>query len=230
MVVIGCPVRNRDWIIGEYLDHIYNLDFPKDDLSLCFVINDSTDRTKEILMSFAREHKDEYRQIRILEHDLGQIEDQRTWNVRKKIYVSLAELRNILVEQALDMEADYLFSVDSDILVPPYTLKELIVADKDIVSAQIWNDPSKVFPNIMAHRNGSITHYLDFPKNALFQCDVTGAVYLLKKKVLEEVRYCYHEQGEDVGFCLEAKKKGFEIWANSKIACKHMMERRAPGF
>jgi len=221
--MLGCPVRNRDWILPKYLEHIYNLNFPKGNLSLCFIINDSTDKTFDLLIDFKRKNAREYGSILLVNMDLGQIEDKRTSAVRREIYKGLAELRNVLLDVANQENVDYLFSVDSDILVPQFALTSLILSKKDIVSGQIWNDPSKTFPNIMIKKDGKYIHYKNFPRESLFPCDVTGAVYLLKKEVIQNVRYAFHPLGEDVAFCENAQEKGFSIWCNSAVTCEHIL-------
>jgi len=224
-IMIGCPVRNRDWILPKYLKCIYEIDYPKEKIIPCFIVNDSTDNSEKILNDFMIEHGHEYKDFIIYIKNLGQVEDKRQYEIRQKIYHSLAKLRNRLLNCAIDKNVDYLLSVDSDILVPPHILKNLLADDKDIVAAQIWNDSGQKYPNIMIEKNGKFVHYFDFPKQSLFKCDVTGAVYLIKKKVLNSIRYEYHKQGEDVGFCLSARNKGFEIWVDSRVQCKHIMNK-----
>jgi GT2 family glycosyltransferase len=226
LVMIGCPIRNREWILSQYLEHLYNLDYSKENIILCFIVNDSKDKSEEILLKWIKEHEAEYRWIYFSKIDLGQVEDQRTHDVRSKIYTTLSQLRNQLLADALASNCEYFYSIDSDILVPPDSLNKLIECKKDIIAAQIWNDSTKTFPNIMVNTNGVIRHYLSFPRNEVFRCDVTGAVYLISRRVLEAgVKYGYHHQGEDIAFCQEAKSKGFEIWANSSVQPKHIMSR-----
>ena len=47
---------------------------------------------------------------------------------------SPARNRNIMIKQAIDYEADYVFFVDDDCLIPPDTLEKLVFHDVDIVS------------------------------------------------------------------------------------------------
>ena len=48
-VMIGCPVRNRAWILPDYLQHLRALKYPQEQIEYCFVINDSFDETRAIL-------------------------------------------------------------------------------------------------------------------------------------------------------------------------------------
>lgn len=223
-IMVGCPVRDRAWILPEYLDRIYSLDYNRKDIVLGFIINDSLDDTRKILLDFKAKHKDKYRDIRLVRVDLSLPPDTRSSN-RDLIYRGLACLRNYLLKLALEEDADYLFSIDSDILVPHDSLKVLLDSDKDIISGQIWNDRSKKFPNIMIKNNkGTYVHYKNFPRDRIFPCDVTGAVYLIKRPVIQSVKYSYHVQGEDIGFCQDAASKGFTIWCNSYVKCDHIMD------
>lgn len=220
-ILIGCPVHNREWILPLYLKHLYDIDYPKDSISLCFILNDSKDKSKDILLNFKEKHSKEYRNIIIKEINYNMPDDLRQNRIKNKIYDRLSKVRNEFLNCIID--EDYVFSIDSDILVPKDSLLRLLNHNKDIISALVYNDPNKVYPNILLIKNGKITHYFNFPKNSLFEVDITGAVYLLKSEVCQKVRYSYHSFGEDVPFCLCAKKLGYKIWCDSSIYCNHIM-------
>src|SRR5690606_8484388 len=98
----------------------------------------------------------------------------------------------------LKSDCDYLFSVDTDILVPPNALSHLIARDKDIIGAHIWNTSDKRYPNFMRYTDDERTklrHVRNFEPGTMFEVDLTGAVYLIKRKVVEAgARYGYHRQ------------------------------------
>ncbi len=228
-ILIGSPVRNRARWLPYYLDHLTKLDYPKELIEYCFVVNDSVDESLRILQQFVAD-----RPGQVWTWNLGQNEDDRDDPVYRaqEILAGLALLRNLLLDTAKASGADFLFSVDSDIMVPPDSLKKLVQNDKDICSALIYNDyhvnPEELelgrFPNIMfKDDSGSICHYINYPENQLFEVDVTGAVYLIKRPVFDAVRYGYHDQGEDIAFCEDAQRKGFKLWCDSRIFCQHIM-------
>jgi glycosyltransferase involved in cell wall biosynthesis len=227
-ITIGAPVRNRDWILPYYLDHLRKQNYPQDHIRFIFIVNDSMDKSLQILQGFAKKWQYEYESIDIIVKNMRAPEDERTHR-RLQIYRTLAELRNDLLSR---VETDYLFSIDSDILAPPETLMTLVESNKEIVAGVIRNDyimqPNATYPNIrtnllLKQPNGSFDHYFGYPQNALFEVDVTGAIYLLSRKVCETVRYGYDPQGEDIYFCMRAKEAGFSIWANSNIFAQHVM-------
>ncbi len=227
-VTIGCPVRDREWILPAYLESLKKLDYPSDKISFIFILNDSKDFSKSILMDFKKENEKYYNKIDIYTENKNAIKDKRVQATRRKIFKSLAELRNSLLEK---IETDYFFSIDCDILVFPDTLKLLISNQKDIVAAVISNDsiqnPNAVYPNIrtnlLVEKEGRMVHYYNYPLESLFQVDCTGAIYLMTKEVCQKVRYDYDDDGEDIPFCINAKKEGFEIWADSRIHANHIM-------
>jgi GT2 family glycosyltransferase len=220
-VLIGCPVRDRAWILPHYLAHLYRLEYPKELSTLCFVLNDSTDGTQAILEDFARAHEHEYRRIKLVLFNQGAEKDVRQADIRRRVFLTLAKARNRFLEELGD--EDYLFSVDSDVLVPPSALTELLACDKDIVAARIWNDPRKTIPNFLYRGPWYYRHYSAFPCPALFEVAITGAVYLLKRAVVEKVRYGDHLQGEDVYFCEDAQRHGFKLWVHTGVYCEHVM-------
>lgn len=220
-ILLGCPVHNREWILPEYLKHVYRLDYDKKNLSLCFIVNDCSDKSMDILIKFKKEHLDKYRDIIIKEMNFNMPRDTRQNRIEKKIYLRLAAVRNELLSFVHDN--DYVFSVDSDILIPKDSLKRLLSHKRDIISALVYNDLEKHYPNILKIKEGKIVHFFNFPKNSLFEVDITGAVYLIKSEICRKVKYEYHKLGEDVPFCINAKRLGYKIWCDSSIICNHIM-------
>ncbi|OME55384.1 hypothetical protein BSK59_12960 [Paenibacillus odorifer] len=240
-ILIACPVRNREWILPAYLEHLHSLKYPKKNLSILWVINQSDDNSEQILKKFQREYSHEYRKITIKIFNGSKIvpNDKRIRATRNRyIYNHLAELRNYILSQVGNN--DFIFSSDSDILLKPDTLTQLINSDKDIISSIIFNgykfdkENAWRYPNILKQlSDGKIEHIANsYVKKSpiskiskLLQVDVTGASVLLSKYAATKIKYGYHIQGEDVAFCLEAKKKGFDIWCDIGLFNQHIMDK-----
>lgn len=235
-VTIAAPIRNRAWILNQYLDYILKLDYPKSKINIHFVLNDSHDESRRILLNFKKNNKSEYNNINIDTLNRHVPEDARVSFVRNQyIYQHLSILRNHILSK---VSTDYLFSVDSDILVSPDILKKLLSHKKDIVSGLIYNgyiaEPSRPYryTNILKYDSGGILRHIanyktknavKFTQPELIEVDVTGAVYLMTNKVCKSVRYGYHRQGEDIHFCNMAKENGFKIYSDLSAYCIHMM-------
>lgn len=218
-VMIGCPVRNRAWILPQYLQYLTALVYPPDQVEYCFVINDSQDKTEALLQEFARRFP-----VRLLYDN-----SSRPGGWRRGFYRfdRLAELRNRLLEAFLQSDCDYLLSVDSDILVPPHALQQLLRAEKDMISALVWNGAEigdDQFYNIFAWEKGRLLPIRDFPRDRVFPVDCTGAACLINRRVIEAgARYNSRWGPEDIGFCKEVQELGFAIFCHGAVECVHVM-------
>ncbi|MEN6461046.1 MAG: hypothetical protein ABFC94_06740 [Syntrophomonas sp.] len=224
-IMIGCPVRNRAWILPEYLKYLENLDYPAQYIQFCFVINNCTDATPEILTEFANRHPG---QVTLINKNRELITGHKRGNYDLG---RLAELRNILLTSFLQSGCEYLFSVDSDILIPAQVLTQLIEDDCDIVSALVCNgyEVNDIgLYNILNYREGCWEHIRGFPRDRVFKVDCTGAVCLIKRNVIEKhgVRYSAAYGAEDIGFCVHANAKGLGIWCDGRIECQHVMNEK----
>jgi cellulose synthase/poly-beta-1,6-N-acetylglucosamine synthase-like glycosyltransferase len=221
IIAMGCPVQNREKILSKYLESLYELDYPKSKIHLMFLVNNSKDDSYLILEEFKENHKDEYKVIDVW--DIYGIAngyvDSRN---KRRDYEAFATIRNAFISMIDDTD-EYLYSIDSDILVPSYSLKQLILHDKDMCSLLVNNGMD--FFNILKERTfqGKFNHYYEFPRK-LIEVDCTGSAVLIKRKIIEDgVRYGFHRQGEDCSFCQNVKLNSFEIWCDASIKAKHLM-------
>jgi hypothetical protein len=225
-ILIGCPVRNREWILPDYLKALENLDYPKENLAFHFILNDSTDKSKEILLNWKYETmKDGYRYVRITELNFDYPPDWGETRITtngssitrfNKGYKALSVLRNLLLDLAwLDIKSDYLFSIDSDIIVKPDILSNLLLAEKHIIAGLVKNDSS----------NYNFTPKGITPKGVR-EVDIAGAIILISRKVIDNkrIRYSPGKTGEDEGFCFSAKAQGFKSYILSDLQ-NHIMKR-----
>lgn len=253
-ILVGAPVHNREAVLPAYLTMLLvqhlgenlepgvllwppvgqNSEF---DVGYCFMMNDCNEATWDIMRKF-RETVGRSFPVRLMT-----VAGLKSYEGRKDTgrYETLAALRNMLLDEFhddLDGPWTHLFSVDTDIILQPGTLKALLEVDKDIVAATVYNDleykeltgrdpdQDRRKLNVMRFSDKDkmehANHFCDFPEG-LFRCDVTGAVYLMKADVVRRVRYEVDGQGEDIGFCRNALRAGFEIWADGRLRCQHVM-------
>jgi GT2 family glycosyltransferase len=224
-IAIGCPVRNRAWVLPGYLKALDAIDYP--DKQYIFYENDSTDISADILRDFIHEHPNTWAESI---YNVSKPEHTRA-GYSANNYGHLANIRNHFIDMFLCGDADYLLSIDSDIIVPPDTIAKLLpLADnKTIVGAAISNIPGRdldghVPGNFMISQGDTIIHPPEYPITGTVGVDVVGAVYLMPRKVLEDgVRYGAHWQGEDVAFCQQAKDKGYKLLVNMDCRPEHRM-------
>ncbi len=226
-VMIGCPVRNRAWILPAYLDSLKKLVWPDRLIEYCFIINDCVDQTADILEEFAKRQTSPVR--------LVSADSQKNFAYARGEYSfsHLADLRNILLREFLHSECEFLFSLDSDILAPPNSLAQLIDSRRAVISCLVCNGhiTGDLSAYNILHKNesGRYIHIRSFPRDQVFEVDCTGAAYLIHRSVVQKhgVYYTSRYGAEDIGFCENARRKGISIYCDGRIECIHMMNETA---
>ncbi len=236
-ILIGCPIRNRGWILPEYLTRLEQIDYPKDKLAFHFILNDSTDESRFWLENWKELNEDNYRYVKITEHnfnypeDLGSSGNGRSGSVEisqirhEYTYKALTELRNLLLDSAIeDEKIDYLFSIDSDILIKPDLLNKLINTKKDIISGLISNGNNAY--NFF-HINNTARGKIPVKVNEIFEVSMTGAVILISRNVFtnKNIRYSFDLKGEDIGFSQSATKEKFKLYVLNYLQ-NHVMFKK----
>jgi FkbM family methyltransferase len=146
------------------------------------------------------------------------------------------QIRNLIAEWA--KRYDYLFSVDSDIIVPSDCLERMIDANVDIISGlYIQRKENEHVLEIFTHdaRTGNIQNvpYEWIEHSGIFEISACGfGCVLIKGEVFRTLQYPHfvyisaldHKdtKSEDVYFCKKAKQAGFKVWADADIICDHV--------
>jgi len=214
-VLIAAPLKQERKIFKEYQDGIDRLILP-DGVSIdrFYVVNDCPNIIQDI--------RDKYIVI-----DTGdqytKMPDDHFWtqdNLEK-----MPRLRNALVRHALEGGYDYLFSVDTDLVLHPATLQTLLDADKDIVSEIFW---TKGWCNAWMYGQSSGMSD-EWKTPGLYRVGMTGACTLMKMDVFRAgVNYSPIDSltktlwGEDRWFSIRAACHGFEMWVDSHYPAEHL--------
>jgi len=161
--------------------------------------------------------------------------DENTHNWETENLLAVTAMRNFLISTAREMDYDYYFMADADLVLHPKTLVKLIEAQKDIVAEAFWTkwtpddipavnawdrDTYSFFPDID-------TRFAQFRQPGLYQVGMTGACVLISKPVLQaKVNYDYIPNvsfwGEDRAFSIRAAVYGFEIWLDTHLPPVHL--------
>ena len=220
MIFAGCPIQNREEFVDGYIKAFENQTYPISDIHLCFLVNDSTDGTLEKL----QEHKKDHNFGKFTVIDLIGMEYQDIPQSRpKRAYEVLANLRNIWV--GFRGYESHVFSVDSDIIIPPDALQRLLFHKLDICSLLIHNSEKIAEAYNFGSFNSKKTALHRIRSPGVNPVDMTGAAYLINAKVFDSgVKYGYNRRGEDIYFCEMAKKHGFGIYCDMDLEAEHLKE------
>jgi len=146
------------------------------------------------------------------------------------------QVRNLIADWVVK-GFDYLFSVDSDIAFTPDTLKKLLAHDRDVVSGMyIQRNPSRHTLEIYEpNEYGGVSNIPYERLKGRGLTEIAGCGFgcvLVKAEVMRSIGYPQfkyysaidhaHTISEDVDFCKKARDKGFKLWVDPSIQCRHI--------
>jgi hypothetical protein len=223
-ILITAPLRQDVEIFDAYQDSLDRLEVPEGfTTDRFFVVNDCNEiipHIRDAAIEIA-ENGDVYEKTH----------NDHLWTL--ELMDKVGEMRNRTIRQMLDGGYDYWFSVDTDLILDPWTLYHLIEADKDIISEIFWTQaPSGMYwCNAWMHDQAQGMKE-EWRKPGLYQVGMTGALTLVKRRVFEAgVSYAkipnIHTalRGEDRHFCVRAACAGFEMWIDTHCPARHLYTR-----
>lgn len=148
------------------------------------------------------------------------------------------ESRNVLAMSALEMNADFVLWLDSDIVFQPDLLERLLAdinSKRDIVSALYFSRQYPYNPVIYSKTGFEedkpvCVAYYDYPSDSVFKVEGCGfGAVLMKTQVLADINERFDNFfapligfGEDLSFCIRAHNCGYDIWCDSRIKIGHL--------
>lgn len=157
------------------------------------------------------------------------------WVSTGEIFIPYA--REMLADAAIKYDCNYLFMVDDDMLAPVDLFYSLVRHNVDIVAPLAFtrNPPHRavMFSVIDGYDEISKRPYyinnpvFNYPRNKLVECDAVGfgAVLIntdVIKKMAKPVFMGSHGMGEDIHFCVNAKKLGFKVHMDTSVKLGHL--------
>lgn len=138
--------------------------------------------------------------------------------------------RNIIARDALQKKADYMFWLDSDMVVDGDAILRLMEHDKDIVSG-LYFKKRDLLP-VMYVRRGNLYESLREWEKTIFRADAVGmGCVLIKSQVFRSIKppwFVYNvrePKGEDIYFCEKAREAGYDIWVDPTVLPTHLAEK-----
>lgn len=152
---------------------------------------------------------------------------------REPNLVKMPIMRNMLIDKTLSGGYDYLFMVDTDLILQPDTLDMLLAAEKDIIAEIFWTkshpDEQKLWANCWerGQNEQDIETREMWKAPGVFRVGGTGACILIHRRVFESgVNYSpiYNLDliGEDRFFSVRAVCHGFDLWIDTHRPALHL--------
>lgn len=247
-VLIASTINQQPEILAEYLWSLENLMKDNFIFDYCFVDDNKNCLSKDLLIEF----KNKNRNVIILQSiisDADYIKDENTHHWNEQLIWKVAKNKDKILKYALNNEYDYVFLVDSDLILHPTTLKHLISLKKDIISEifwtkwqnnsielpQVWisdqynlfykNREEKLANEEIDKRTLEFINKLKVP--GVYKVGGLGACTLislnaLKKGVSYEEIYNLSFWGEDRHFCIRAAALGLELHVDTNYPAFHI--------
>ena len=224
-VLIGITAYDgKKYCIDEFIKALKELDKPIN-TDILFVDNSKTDEYADYIRS----------------KGFNVIRSRKLINS----YETLKEAYNALRAYFLERDYTHLFSLEQDIIAPKQALTKLLEANKEIVSGLYYLGEK---PCVMVGKSVKVPlgrerefrfeksyFKYDFIDKEKLETDKLLEVYcaglgcmLIKRNVLEKIRFriynneCYRKVHNDMPFARDCRTRGFKIFLDSTIKCKHL--------
>ena len=248
-VLIGAPIRQKPAILKEFLlslEQLYSNNFQ---MHFIFVDDNNNPESVQILSEFALKHADNCIIASTDKIEDNYICNEQTHYWNDSIIWKVAFFKDCIIEYALSQDFDYLFLIDSDLVLYPETIEHLITLNKDIVSEIFWTswqpDTCKL-PQVWYY--DEYKQYIINPGEQLSDYDIAtrqqeflqrmetpgtyeigglGACTLLSKKALAKgARFKKIKNltfwGEDRHFCIRAAALDLEMFVDTFYPAYHI--------
>jgi GT2 family glycosyltransferase len=207
-ILIGCPTCNLyEYCLDEYLDRARNLSYSNYDL---LIVDNSKDENYHKKIKEAI--KDEYVEPAI-----------------KRIVSS----RNKLRKYALENNYDYFLSLEQDVIPPKDIIERMLKHNKKAITAVVFSKfKGQILPLLWKENGDDIKFYKldEIEPNRLEQIRTSGlGCLLIHKDILNEIEFRYEKDKncfDDMFFCNDLKKKGFSLFVDTSIKCKHLIKNK----
>jgi hypothetical protein len=224
-LLVGCPVASRGWILPAWFEHVRKACAQAGvQPSFLFVASREDAETVAVIeeqTALGGEH------CLILDSAEAPRSDVRVWGQER--YAHMVRLRNQLLEGVRIVAPRMFLSVDSDILLHPDVIANMIqtAGRFDAVGGRLYMTPTGVqIPSYgMWKRDGAIRRA---DAEGVFKVDVIMALKLMTPRAYH-VDYRDHRHGEDIGWSRACQEAGVKLGWDGRVISKHVLSPQMHG-
>lgn len=245
-ILVGSPVRVKNTILKEFLLGLDEAEKGLNRVSYYFVDDNTDVISSELLQAFAERNDVVLKKgSELFKSDVRYYEHNWKAETLKKV----TTFKNAIIQHCIDQGFDYLFLIDSDIVIDRRSLLQLLSDQVDIVSNVFWNQWVKNgkltaqcfwIPDIyLQEKEFNITRpfeeshkirmemYEQLKKPGLYPVDGLGACTLISRQALERgVNFTEIPNlkifGEDRPFCIRAGALGYTLYMDTHYPAYHI--------
>ena len=252
-ILIGSPIRQKIAILRQFLQGLDEADWGDNKISYYFVDDNKEPESSMLLEEFASNHKDTILikgdSLISDKEDNNYVCDSQSHHWKSENINRITLFKDSMIEYCIENGCDYLFLIDSDIVLDRRAPRSLLSRNVDIVSNVFWTqwsigsslvpqcfwmpDPYqqykafnvKLDPTEANQMRDDMFNKLKVP--GIYKVDGLGACTLISKKALMAgVRFKEVPNlsipGEDRHFCIRAGVLGFDLYMDTVYPVYHI--------
>lgn len=246
-ILVGSPIYQKPEILKAFLKSLKKINRHTISIDYMFVDDNIEENSSQLLAEFEREES-----TVIIVHGKEQgvylcNDESHHWD--DDLMLKVANYKNSIINYAIENEYDYLFFVDSDLVLHPNLIEHLKTANKDIISEIFWSkwhDDRHFEPNVwlfdeydlvpkrlgeklsekeIETRQIKFLNQLRIP--GLYEVGGLGACTLISRAaLLEGVSFKPIKNltihGEDRFFCIRAAVLGIDLFVDTHYPAYHI--------
>ncbi len=244
-ILVGSPVKQGSKVLKEFLIGLEEVEKGDNQFTFYFVDDNTEEASSNLLKFFAKRNDVVLKKGSELFHSKEQY-DGHIW--KAEILAKVTTYKNTIIQYCIDNDFDYLFLIDSDIVLDRRCFLQLLSDNVDIVSNIFWNQwqingplTAQCFwiPDVYLQecawntpRPFEESHkirmdmYEQLKNPGLYEVDGTGACTLISRRALEAgVNFTEIPNvkllGEDRPFCIRAGAAGFTLYMDTHYPAYH---------
>ncbi|WP_348980772.1 glycosyltransferase [Thermincola potens] len=244
-VLIGSAIRQKPAILKEFLQSLMELDRTNLQTDYFFIDNNDYQESAKLLREFRMEGSTVFLGAANPTEAYRCTEETHYWNDR--LIWQIAAFKDHILKFALDNNYSHVFLVDSDLVLHPLTLKQLLSSGKDIISEIFWTEwapGTGELPQVWItgqysfHLGGNSMPEEEKQRQAaqviaqlkvpgIYEVGGLGACTLISAKAIAKgISYRRISNvdywGEDRHFCIRAAVLGFGLYVDTHYPAFHI--------
>jgi glycosyltransferase involved in cell wall biosynthesis len=246
-ILLGSPIYQVPPVLRQFLLSLQRLQRDDYELDFYFIDDNEQEESSLMLREFAQSRKEVFLQTSGFHDAYIRNDTTHFWN--SALVWKVAGFKNLMIRRAEAFGYDYLFLIDSDLILHPDTLSHLIGTQKDIISEIFWTqwqpgtmeqpqvwmhdeynqwdaDPGeKLSQEEISRRFHQFLNRLQQP--GIYEVGGLGACTLISRRAIEAgVSYDAIRNisfwGEDRHFCIRAAALGIPLYVDTHYPALHL--------